>query len=77
MFTEKEFKLMNNTAFIINTGRGTLIKEKDIYRALNEKQIVGAGLDVTEKEPIDPNNNLSKLDNIIITPHVAFYLMNP
>jgi D-3-phosphoglycerate dehydrogenase len=38
---------------------------------------VGAGLDVTEKEPIDPNNNLSKLDNIIITPHVAFYLMNP
>ena len=77
MFTEKEFRLMNNTAFIINTGRGTLIKEKDIYRALKEKWIAGAGLDVTEKESIDPNNNLSKLDNTIITPHIAFYLMNP
>ena len=73
MFTEKEFKLMKNTAFIINTGRGPLIKEKDLYRALKEKWIAGAALDVTEKEPIGPNNNLLKLDNIIITPHVAFY----
>lgn len=73
MFAEKEFKLMKNTAFIINTGRGPLIKEKDLYRALKEKWIVGAALDVTENEPIDPNNNLLKLDNIIITPHVAFY----
>jgi len=73
MFAEKEFKLMKNTAFIINTGRGPLIKEKDLYRALKEKWIAGAALDVTEKEPIDPNNNLLKLDNIIITPHVAFY----
>jgi len=56
MFAEKEFKLMKNTAFIINTGRGPLIKEKDLYRALKEKWIVGV-----------------KLDNIIITPHVAFY----
>ena len=73
MFTKKEFKLMKNTTFIINTGRGPLIKEADLYRALNEKWIAGAGLDVIEKEPIDPNNNLLKLDNIIITPHVAFY----
>jgi D-3-phosphoglycerate dehydrogenase len=73
MFTEKEFKLMKNTAFIINTARGPLIKENDLYRALNEKWIAGAGLDVIEKEPIDLNNNLLKLDNIIITPHVAFY----
>jgi len=73
MFTEKEFKLMKDTAFIINTGRGPLIKEKDLYRALKEKWIAGAALDVTEKEPIDSNNDLLKLDNIIITPHVSFY----
>jgi D-3-phosphoglycerate dehydrogenase / 2-oxoglutarate reductase len=73
MFTEKEFKLMKNTAFIINTSRGSLIKEEDLYKALNEKWIAGAALDVTEKEPIDSNNNLLKLDNIIITPHVSFY----
>jgi len=72
MFAEKEFKLMKNIAFIINTGRGPLIKEKDLYRALKEKWIAGAALDVTEKEPIDPNNNLLKLDNIIITPHETF-----
>jgi len=73
MFTEKEFKLMKDTAFIINTGRGALIKEEDLYRALNEKWIAGAGLDVAEKEPIDPNSDLLKLENVIITPHVAFY----
>ncbi|MBA7498419.1 Hydroxypyruvate reductase [subsurface metagenome] len=73
MFAEKEFKSMKNTAFIINTGRGQLIKEEDLYKALSKKWIAGAALDVTEKEPIDPNNNLLKLDNIIITPHVAFY----
>ncbi|MBA7573023.1 Hydroxypyruvate reductase [subsurface metagenome] len=73
MFTEKEFKLMKDTAFIINTGRGPLIKERDLCRALSERWIAGAGLDVVEKEPIDPNSNLLKLDNIIITPHVAFY----
>lgn len=73
MFTEKEFKLMKDTAFIINTGRGPLIKEKDLYRALKEEWIAGAGLDVTEEEPISLNSNLLKLDNIIITPHVSFY----
>lgn len=73
MFTEKEFKSMKNTAFIINSARGPLIKEKDLYRALKEKWIAGAGLDVTEKEPIDSNNTLLELDNIIITPHVSFY----
>ena len=73
MFAEKEFKLMKDTAFIINTSRGHLIKEEDLYKALNEKWIAGAGLDVAEKEPIGPNSNLLKLDNIIITPHVSFY----
>jgi len=65
IFSEKEFKLMKDTAFIINTSRGPLIKEEDLYEALNKKWIAGAGLDVVEKEPIDPNSNLLKLDNII------------
>lgn len=73
IFSEKEFKLMKNTAFIINTSRGSLIKEEDLYKALNKKWIAGAGLDVAEKEPIDPDSNLLKLDNIVITPHVSFY----
>jgi len=73
MFTEKEFKLMKDTAFLVNTGRGPLIKEEDLYKALSERWIAGAGLDVAEKEPIDQNSDLLKLENVIITPHVAFY----
>jgi len=73
MFSEKEFKLMKGTAFLVNTGRGLLIKEEDLCKALSERWIAGAGLDVAEKEPIDPNSDLLKLENVIITPHVAFY----
>lgn len=73
VISEKELKMMKETAFLINTSRGGLINEKDLYRALTEKWITGAGLDVLEKESFDPNNELLKLDNLIITPHAAFY----
>ncbi|MDI9597496.1 MAG: C-terminal binding protein [Atribacterota bacterium] len=73
LISEREIKLMKKNACIINTSRGPLINEKDLYRALKEKWISGAAIDVTETEPIDQNNDLLKLDNIIITPHVSFY----
>lgn len=62
---------MKKTAYLINTSRGAAIDEKALYNALKKRQIAGAALDVYEKEPISPNNPLLRLDNVILTPHVA------
>jgi|Deesub1362A_J573_1020465.scaffolds.fasta_scaffold06938_1 D-3-phosphoglycerate dehydrogenase len=72
MINERTLKLMKPTAFLINTARGPLVDEKALYKALKEKWIAGAGLDVLEQEPPSPNNPLLSLDNIILTPHAAF-----
>lgn len=67
---EAEFRKMKPTAFLINTSRGPVIDEKALVRALQEKQIAGAGLDVFEFEPkLAPG--LSRLKNVILTPHIA------
>lgn len=63
---------MKESAFLINTARGPLVDEKALYHALKNKIIAGAGLDVLEKEPPDPNNLLLELDNLVITPHIAW-----
>jgi len=68
---EKQLKLMKPTAFLINTSRGAIIDEAALFKALQEKWIGGAALDVFPKEPIDVNNPLLKLDNIVLTPHMA------
>ncbi|MGQ9680830.1 MAG: glyoxylate reductase [Candidatus Bathyarchaeia archaeon] len=68
---EKEISTMKKTAFIINTSRGAVIDEKQLYNALKNGRIAGAALDVFEKEPINPENPLLKLDNVIVTPHIA------
>jgi D-3-phosphoglycerate dehydrogenase len=70
---EKQLKLMKDTAYIINTSRGPLIDEKALVRALKERWICGAGLDVYEEEPPDKGNPLLGLDNVIATPHIAWY----
>jgi D-3-phosphoglycerate dehydrogenase len=70
---EKEFRLMKPTAYFINTARGGVVDEPALIKALQEKWIAGAGLDVFEKEPIDPNNPLLKMDNVIALPHSASY----
>jgi len=70
---ESELKNMKKTAFLVNTARGALIDERALYRALKENWIAGAGIDVVEYEPLNPKNDLLKLNNIIITPHAAFY----
>ncbi|MFZ7133162.1 MAG: C-terminal binding protein [Eubacteriales bacterium] len=67
------FKKMTKKPFIVNTSRGGIIDEKALIKALGDKLIRGAALDVIEKEPIDITNELLKMDNVIITPHSAWY----
>lgn len=73
MFDKEVFKKMKNTAMLINTARGPVIKENDLIEALMEKQIAAAALDVMEKEPIDYNSPLLSMENVILTPHIAWY----
>jgi glyoxylate reductase len=68
---KQQFNIMKKTAYLINTSRGPVVDEKALYEALKAKKIAGAGLDVFEKEPIDPTNPLIDLDNIIMMPHIA------
>lgn len=65
----RAFSLMKPDAFYLNVGRGPIHDEAALIAALKEKRIAGAGLDVTEVEPIQPDNPLIGMDNVIITPH--------
>lgn len=65
-------KLMKPTAYLINSGRGSLIKETDLIEALQNKVIAGAGLDVQETEPPAADNPLYELENVILTPHIGW-----
>lgn len=73
LFGEKELHLMKPGTYIINTARGAIIDESSLIKALKDEWIAGAALDVSEKEPPDSNNPLFQLDNVIMTPHTAFY----
>jgi len=73
MFGSEQFKLMKNSAYLINTARGGLIKDNDLAQALKKGEIAGAGLDVLEDENVDSHHPLVNLENVIITPHSAFY----
>ena len=66
-----EFETMKEDAFIINCARGPIIDEDALIDALKSKEIGGAGLDVTEKEPADLNSPLFQMDNVILTAHNA------
>jgi len=66
---EEELGLMKPSAFLINTARGPIADQKALTKALQERTIRGAALDVFEIEPIDPSDPLLKLDNVILTPH--------
>ena len=75
LITYEKLKLMKPTAILLNLGRGGIVNEKDLAKALNEGLIAGAGLDVLEKEPINPDNPLLKIknkDRLFITPHIAW-----
>jgi D-3-phosphoglycerate dehydrogenase len=73
---EREFRRMKPEAVIINTCRGKVIEEKALYNALRNTIISGGGVDVLEQEPPDPDNPLLTLENLIVTPHVAWYSEN-
>lgn len=73
MISDEQFDVMKKEAFIINTARGPVIDEKAMIRALKEGKIAGAGLDVLENEPVEPDNPLLKMDNVVINPHAAWY----
>ena len=73
-FNLEEFKKMKKNPIFINVGRGSCVNEKDLLIALERNYIRGAGLDVLEAENPDiKNNKLVKRENVIITPHAAFY----
>lgn len=61
--------LMKPTAYLINTARGPIVDQKALTRVLQERRIAGAGLDVLEQEPPDPDDPILKLDNVILAPH--------
>jgi D-3-phosphoglycerate dehydrogenase / 2-oxoglutarate reductase len=73
LINEERLNQMKKNAVIINTARGPIIDEKALARALENKIIAGAALDVTENEPINMDSPLLKMDNVIITPHSAWY----
>ena len=62
---------MKPTAVVINTSRGPVVDEPALIEALQEGRIAGAGLDVFEKEPVDPGNPLLTMDNVVVSPHSA------
>ena len=68
---ESRLRSMKSTSVLINTSRGPIVNEIDLIKALENKIIAGAGLDVFESEPIDPSNKLLNMNNVVSTPHVA------
>jgi len=70
-FTLDVFKQMKPNSIFINTARGGIHNEKDLIKALEEKMIWGAGLDVTNPEPMDKNNPLLAMENVAVLPHIG------
>jgi phosphoglycerate dehydrogenase-like enzyme len=71
MIGERELRAMGDRAVLVNVARGRLVKTDDLVRALTEDLIAGAGLDVTEPEPLPDGHPLWQLPNCVITPHIA------
>lgn len=68
---EPALRKMKETSYLINTSRGPVVDEAALIKALQEKWIQGAGLDVLDKEPPDPENPLLHMENVVLTPHTA------
>ena len=68
---EREIALMKATAYFINCARGPIVDQRALTRALQERRIAGAGLDVFEVEPLPADDPLTRLDNVMLSPHTA------
>jgi D-3-phosphoglycerate dehydrogenase len=73
MIGERELRMMKPAAYLINTSRGPVVHEAMLIKALREQWLAGAGLDVLEEEPPSPSNPLLAMENVIVTPHAAYY----
>lgn len=73
MFDKGVFKAMQSHSYLINVSRGGIIDEASLYEAIVNGEIAGAALDVSETEPIDSKSSLLQLDEVICTPHMAWY----
>lgn len=73
MFHVDRFRQMKKEAVLINTARGPVIKTADLVQALKEKRIAGAGIDVYEQEPPPAGFELIGMENVILSPHIAWY----
>jgi len=71
LIREKELNLMKSTAFLINTARGPCVDQTALYKALKDQKIAGAALDVFETEPINIDDPLLTLDNVVVVPHTG------
>ena len=72
MFSTEQFEAMKDTAFLANACRGPVVDEAALITALQTNQIRGACIDVYEKEPLAADSGLRKLDNVMLTPHIAY-----
>ena len=73
MFDKAALARMKEGAYLINTSRGGIVNENDLYAAVKDGHLGGAALDVVENEPIKADNPLLTLDNVVITPHIGMY----
>ena len=71
LFGASQFKAMKQTAYFINIGRGGLVKQAEMIDALQKRTIAGAGLDVTDPEPLPDDHPLWKMSNVVISPHIG------
>ncbi len=71
LLSTKEFDLMRDGVYIVNTARGRIIDQRALVKALQDGKVAGTALDVFEVEPLDPDSPLTEMDNVILTPHLS------